>query len=74
MEIEKKKRVKNDYFTPLQILERHPKIKNFYTPQKLGYLLMCQVITGKKLPRGCLISEQSLLDFLSWRFGFSDVD
>lgn len=71
MEKESKKRIKNDWFTPSQILERNPKIKNFYSAQKLGYLLMCQVISGKKLTRGCLISESSLLNFLSWRFGFN---
>ena len=71
MQTESKKRIKNDWFTPSQILERNPKIKNFYSAQKLGYLLMCQVISEKKLTRGCLISESSLLEFLSWRFGFN---
>lgn len=74
MEEKHKKRVKNDYFTPSQILERNPKIKNFYSAQKLGYLLMCQVVNGKKLARGCLISESDLLNFLAWRFGFSSEE
>lgn len=64
------KRIKNDYFTPSQILERNPKIANLYTAQGLGYLRKNKVVDGKKLPRGCLISEQSLYDFLKWRFGF----
>lgn len=73
MQNNEKKRVKFDYQTPSQILENHPKIRKIYSAQRLGYLLMCQVVDGKKLNRGCLISESDLLKFLNWRFGISDV-
>lgn len=68
-----KKRVKFDYQTPTQILLNHPKIQKIYTAQQLGYLLMCKVIDGKKMKRGCLISETDLLNFLDYRFGIKDV-
>jgi len=73
MQEEQKKRIKYDYQTPSQILANHPKIKKIYTPQLLGYLLMCKVVDGKKLKRGCLISESDLLKFLDYRFGMKDV-
>lgn len=62
-----------DYQTPTQLLTNHPKIKRFYTPQQLGYLLMCKAVDGKKLKRGCVISESDLLKFLEWRFNVSGV-
>ncbi len=73
MQNDKKKRVKFDYQTPTQILMNHPKIKAIYSPQLLGYLLLCKVVNGKKLKRGCLISESDLLEFVKYRFGMSDV-
>ena len=62
-----------DLQTPSQFLENHPKVKALYNCCALGYLRKHQVIDGKKLPRGCLISEASLLNFLEWRFGMTDV-
>lgn len=73
MNEEQKKRIKYDYQTPSQILINHPKIAKIYTPQQLGYLLMCKAVDGKKLKRGCLISETDLLKFLQFRFGMQDV-
>lgn len=64
---------KDAYYTPSMMLEIHPKIANLYTAQELGYLRKHRVINGKELKRGCLISELSLLEFLQWRFGFTDV-
>lgn len=62
-----------DYQTPTQLLTNHPKVKRFYTPQQLGYLLMCKAVDGKKLKRGCVISESDLLKFLEWRFNVTGV-
>lgn len=61
-----------DYQTPTQILINHPKIQRFYKATDLGYLLMLNVVSGKKLKRGCLISEADLLSFMAWRFNFVD--
>lgn len=66
-------RKKDAYYTPSVMLEIHPKIANFYNAQELGYLRKLKVVNGKELKRGCLISEASLLDFLQWRFGITDV-
>ena len=66
----KKKRF--DYQPPTQLLTNHPKIKHFYSCTDLGYLLMLKVVTGKKLKRGCLISEADLLNYMRWRFNFVD--
>lgn len=68
-----KTKVRYDYQTPTQILTNHPKIKRLYTPQQLGYLLMCKAVDGKKLRRGCVISESDLLNFLKWRFNIDGV-
>lgn len=59
-----------DYQTPTQILINHPKIQRFYKVTELGYLLMLKVVDGKKLKRGCLISETDLLNYMRWRFNF----
>lgn len=71
MQENEKIKFKKDFRTPSEILENYPQIKNIYTPQMLGYLVLCKVVTGKKLKRGCYISESDFLDFMKWRFGFN---
>lgn len=72
MDTAQPKQKRFDYQTPTQILINHPKIQRFYKCTDLGYLLMLNVVSGKKLKRGCLISESELLAFMRWRFNFVD--
>ena len=57
-----------DLFTPTQILERNPNMRRKWNCTKIGYLFYCEVIDGKKLRRGCLVSESDLLDLYARRF------
>lgn len=46
-----------DFLTPKDILYKNPEIKRVWNEQKIGYLLMLQLVRGRKLRRGCLVSE-----------------
>ena len=59
---------KNHWYTPSELLDMYPTIANLYTPQRLGYLAYGGGVNFRKLGRTCLISEESLLDFLKWRY------
>lgn len=58
-----------DYFTPTQILIRNPRFKKIWDCRALGYLLMLKLVRGKKLKRGCLISETDTIELFNYAFG-----
>lgn len=63
---------KNDYYTPTQLLMNHPEIARIWDAPKIGYLLMLNLVKGKKLRRGCLVCESDLLRL--YRFSFEVTD
>lgn len=60
-----------DLLTPSQIMEKYPKLQRIYTCQQMGYLLYSEGVDGKRLKRGCLISESDFLRFAKERLGFT---
>lgn len=66
------KKKKFDYFTPTQILERNPKIAKKWNVREIGYLLMLQLVRGKKLKRGCLVSESDVINLLNYNYCIID--
>ena len=63
----------NDYYTPTQLLARHPYMAKLWDAPKLGYLLMLKLVSGRKLRRGCLICESEVLRLYRFAFGESDT-
>ena len=54
--------VKERFKTPLEILENNPKLQKIWDCRKIGYLFYLKIVDGKKLPRGCLVSERQVLE------------
>ena len=52
---------RNDFMTPTEFLELYPKIAKVWNAPALGYLLMLKLVRGRKLKRGCEISESDVL-------------
>lgn len=57
--------VKERYKTPSEIIENNPKISKIWDCRQIGYLFYCKLISGKKLPRGCLVSEREVLEIFN---------
>lgn len=53
---------KERFKTPSEILENYPKMSKIWDCRKIGYLFYLKLVEGKKLPRGCLVSERQVLD------------
>ncbi len=53
---------RNDYITPTEFLQRYPNISKIWKAPYIGYLLMLKIVNGKKLKRGCLVSESEVLE------------
>lgn len=53
---------KERYRTPQEIWENNPKIRKVWDTRKIGYLFYCQLVDGKKLPRGCIVSETQVIE------------
>lgn len=57
-----------DYYTPTQLLEKNPFLKKIWDVREIGYLLMLKLVRGKKLKRGCLVSETDVLKIFNFCF------
>lgn len=53
---------KERFKTPSEILENNPRLSRIWDCRKIGYLFYLQIVDGKKLPRGCLVSERQVLE------------
>lgn len=53
----------NGYYTPTEILDRNPRLRKFWNAQKIGYLFMLKLVSGKRLgaKKGCEVSESDVL-------------
>lgn len=65
--LQKKVRIKEDYMTPGELLEKNPYIKNIWTAGDIGYLLRLKLVKGKKLLRGCFVSESDVVELYRWK-------
>lgn len=54
--------IKERFKTPSEILENNPKLQKIWDCRKIGYLFYLKIVDGKKLPRGCLVSERQVLE------------
>lgn len=53
---------KERFKTPMEILSDNKKIAKFWDSRKIGYLFYLKLVDGRKLPRGCLVSEKQVLE------------
>lgn len=53
---------KERFKTPTEILENYPKMKKIWDARKIGYLFYLRLVEGRKLLRGCLVSERQVLE------------
>lgn len=53
---------KERFKTPSEILENNPKLQKIWDCRKIGYLFYLKIVDGKKLTRGCLVSERQVLE------------
>ena len=56
------------WYTPTELLEMHPQLRNIYTPQLIGYLILGKAVNGKKRGRLTLVEYEDFADFLQRRF------
>lgn len=54
--------VKERFKTPMEVLDDNPKMRKIWDARKIGYLFYLQLVDGKKLPRGCLVSERQVVE------------
>lgn len=54
--------VKERFKTPSEILENYPQIRKIWDARKIGYLFYLQLVEGRKMPRGCLVSEKQVVE------------
>ena len=52
---------KDNIIHPSEILENNPELKKIWTANDIGILLRMKLISGKKLIRGCIVSENDVL-------------
>lgn len=58
-----------DLLRPSELLEKWPAVAKHWTANDLGYMfLRLKIVDGKKLKRGCWVSEQSVLKLYRERF------
>jgi hypothetical protein len=48
--------------TPGEILSHNPWLKDIWTASDIGYLLRLGLVKGKKIHRGCIVSEKDVLE------------
>lgn len=53
---------RNDYITPTDFMAKYPNISKVWKIPWIGYLLMMKIVHGKKMKRGCLVSESEVLE------------
>lgn len=53
---------KSDWLTPEAFFIKHPGIKKVWQARHIGYLLNLKLIHGRKLSKGCLVSESEVYD------------
>lgn len=53
---------KERFKTPSDILADNPKMRKVWDARKIGYLFYLQIVDGRKLPRGCMVSERQVLE------------
>lgn len=58
--------------TPSEILFDFPIMERIWDARKIGYLFYCQLIKGRKMPRGCLVSEADVVKLYEDHFGKID--
>jgi hypothetical protein len=49
------------FMRPSEFLELHPEIKRVWTIGDIGNLLRMKIISGRRIRRGCEVSERELL-------------
>ena len=54
--------VKERFKTPMDVLDDNPKMRKIWDARKSGYLFYLKLVDGKKLPRGCLVSERQVVE------------
>jgi hypothetical protein len=54
--------VKERFKTPSEILFDNPKIRKVWDARKVGYLFYLKIVDGRKLPRGCVVSERQVVE------------
>jgi len=63
-----KEKKRFDYYTPTQLLEKNPFLAKKWNVREIGYLLMLQLVRGKKLKRGCLVCESDVINLFNYVF------
>ena len=53
---------KERFKTPMDVLDDNPKMRKIWDARKIGYLFYLKLVDGKKLPRGCLVSERQVVE------------
>lgn len=53
---------KERFKTPLDVWSDNPVIAVKWDPRKIGYLFYLKLVDGKKLQRGCLVSEPQVVE------------
>lgn len=56
------------YYTPSELLEMYPQLRNLYTPQTIGYLALGHGVNIKKLGRQTLVDFEDFAKFLHFRY------
>lgn len=56
---------KERFKTPLEIIADNKKIAKFWDSRQIGYLFYLKLIDGKKLPRGCIVSEKQVIEIFN---------
>ncbi len=55
-------------YTPTEILERHPNIRQVWNAQQLGYLFNLKLVAGRKNKHCTLLDEDDVLRIFFFRF------
>ena len=60
--------MKTILYTPQEIINRNPILKEVWTAQSIGYLIKCQLFKAVKTSRYNLLDEKEVLKFFYTNF------
>ena len=55
-------------YTPTEIINRNPRLRQVWTAQEIGYLFKLQLVNGERRSRYALIDEDEVLRLFYYRF------
>lgn len=55
-------------YTPTEIINRNPRLRQVWTAQEIGYLFKLQLVSGERRSRYALIDEDEVLRLFYYRF------